>query len=106
MSEEKRLPTQEEVLGMIAELRYFISDLEQSIGSHFATRGEFWQDVRTRLITLEARLASLEVRLAGVPKEYWHMLEPDFLLKELKEIGADLLNMHTKFLEFAQEFPQ
>jgi hypothetical protein len=106
MSETKQLPTPEEVLDLIAELRYTISDFEQSIRSHFATQGEFWQDVRTRLLTLEARLASLEVRLAGIRREYWHMLEPDFLLKELKEIGADLLDMRMKFLEIAQEFPQ
>jgi hypothetical protein len=90
---------------LIADLRFGFSDFHDNVCAHRGLQGEFWDNVKTRLLTSEARLAALEVRLAGITKEEWEILQPASLVNELQQLFGDLRSMRREFESLVQELP-
>ena len=97
--------TIEDVLELLRQLRYSVSDFQDSIDAFFANN-EDWQSIKSRLALFEARFASLEVRLCSVPDVAWGAEEIDYMLKELAEIGEDIVGMRHTFIQVVEEASQ
>jgi len=103
MSEEPaQKNTIEDVLELLRQLRYIVSDFQESIDAFFANNEE-WQGIKSRLVLFEARFASLEVRLSSVAAKTWASDDIDFMLKELKDIGDDIVGMRHSFIQVVEK---
>lgn len=92
----------EDVLEMLRQLRYSVSDFQESIDAFFGNN-EDWQSIKSRLALFEARFASLEVRLSSVSDMAWGTEDIDYMLKELREIGDDIVGMRHTFIQMVEE---
>lgn len=100
---EKKKVTVETLKEGLANLRYRVSDFQDSIGEYLAAVDELWREAKSHLASIEARLAGMEVHLSSMPFDpEWQLDKLDEMLKDLEEVGQDLDKMRRRFNAFAQ----
>jgi hypothetical protein len=105
MAEEKA-PTIQDVLDLIAELRQSAVEFQEHIDIYFSSEQD-WQRIKDRFVTFEERFISLEARLSSVaPEPLWQEDELDYMIRELRGIGQDFVEMRLEFLRALQEAPE
>jgi hypothetical protein len=95
----------EDVLQLLRELRYLVSDFQGNIDAFFANN-EDWQGIKSRLVVFEARFASMEVRLSAAADIAWEGEQIEYMIKELTEISSDINGMRRTFLETVEQASQ
>ena len=95
-----------DVLDLIAQLRGSAVEFREHIDIYFSTEQD-WQRIKDRFVTFEERFISLEERLSSVaPEPTWQEEELDYMIRELRSIGEDFVEMREEFLRALQEAPE
>jgi hypothetical protein len=103
---EEKAPTIQDVLDLIAELRQSAVEFQEHIDIYFSSEQD-WQRIKDRFVTFEERFISLEARLSSVaPEPLWQDEELDYMIRELRGIGQDFIEMRLEFLRALQEAPE
>ena len=103
---EEKAPTIQDVLDLIAELRQSAVEFQEHIDIYFSSEQD-WQRIKDRFVTFEERFISLEARLSSVaPEPLWQEEELDYMIRELRGIGQDFIEMRLEFLRALQEAPE
>ena len=104
--DEEKAPTIQDVLDLITELRQSAVEFQEHIDIYFSSEQD-WQRIKDRFVTFEERFISLEARLSGVaPEPVWQEDELDYMIRELRGIGQDFVEMRLEFLRALQEAPE
>ena len=104
-SDQESTASQEDVLRLVSMLRLKVGGLQERITNHLSTQGEFWDSVKERLSTMEARFASFEVKLASVPEDLWITVEPEMIFDELRLVSEEIAAMSDEIHKFTSETP-
>ncbi len=95
-----------DVLDLIAQLRSSAVEFREHIDIYFSAEQD-WQRIKDRFVTFEERFISLEERLSSVaPEPIWQEDELDYMIRELRSIGEDFVEMREEFLRALQEAPE
>jgi hypothetical protein len=106
--EEQNAPivTIRDVLDLISQLRSSAVEFQEHIDIYFSSEQD-WQRIKDRFVTFEERFISLEARLSSVaPEPIWQEDELDYMVRELRSIGQDFIEMREEFLRALQEAPE
>ncbi|MEN3332908.1 MAG: hypothetical protein V7641_2273 [Blastocatellia bacterium] len=106
--EEQNAPavTIHDVLDLISQLRSSAVEFQEHIDIYFRSEQD-WQRIKDRFVTFEERFISLEARLSSVaPEPIWQEDELDYMIRELRSIGQDFIDMREEFLRALQEAPE
>jgi hypothetical protein len=104
--DEEKAPTIEDVLDLISALRQSAVEFQEHIDIYFSSEQD-WQRIKDRFVTFEERFISLEARLSSVaPEPIWEEDELDYMIRELRGIGQDFIEMRMEFLRALQEAPE
>jgi hypothetical protein len=104
--DEQKAPTIQDVLDLIAALRQSAVEFQEHIDIYFSSEQD-WQRIKDRFVTFEERFISLEARLSSVaPEPVWQEDELDYMIRELRGIGQDFVEMRLEFLRALQEAPE
>ena len=104
--DEEKAPTIQDVLDLIAALRQSAVEFQEHIDIYFSSEQD-WQRIKDRFVTFEERFISLEARLSSVaPEPVWQEDELDYMIRELRGIGQDFVEMRLEFLRALQEAPE
>jgi len=104
--DEEKAPTIQDVLDLIAALRESAVEFQEHIDIYFSSEQD-WQRIKDRFVTFEERFISLEARLSSVaPEPIWQDDELDYMIRELRGIGQDFIEMRMEFLRALQEAPE
>jgi hypothetical protein len=95
-----------DVLDLISRLRSSAVEFQEHIDIYFSSEQD-WQRIKDRFVTFEERFISLEARLSSVaPEPIWQEDELDYMIRELRSIGEDFIEMREEFLRALQEAPE
>jgi len=95
-----------DVLDLISQLRTSAVEFQEHIDIYFSSEQD-WQRIKDRFVTFEERFISLEARLSNVaPEPIWQEDELDYMIRELRSIGQDFIEMREEFLRALQEAPE
>jgi hypothetical protein len=95
-----------DVLDLISQLRTSAVEFQEHIDIYFRSEQD-WQRIKDRFVTFEERFISLETRLSSVaPEPIWQEDELDYMIRELRSIGQDFIEMREEFLRALQEAPE
>ena len=95
-----------DVLDLISQLRTSAVEFQEHIDIYFRSEQD-WQRIKDRFVTFEERFISLEARLSSVaPEPIWQEDELDYMIRELRSIGQDFIEMREEFLRALQEAPE
>jgi hypothetical protein len=95
-----------DVLDLISQLRTSAVEFQEHIDIYFRSEQD-WQRIKDRFVTFEERFISLEARLSSVaPEPTWQEDELDYMIRELRSIGQDFIEMREEFLRALQEAPE
>jgi hypothetical protein len=95
-----------DVLDLISQLRTSAVEFQEHIDIYFSSEQD-WQRIKDRFVTFEERFISLEARLSSVaPEPIWQEDELDYMIRELRSIGQDFIEMREEFLRALQEAPE
>lgn len=95
-----------DVLDLISQLRTSAVEFQEHIDIYFGAEQD-WQRIKDRFVTFEERFLSLEARLSSVaPEPIWQEDELDYMIRELRSIGQDFIEMREEFLRALQEAPE
>ena len=98
--------TIDDVLTLISQLRTSAVEFQEHIDIYFRTEQD-WQRIKDRFVTFEERFTSLESRLSNVaPEPNWEEDELNYMIRELRSIGQDFVEMREEFLRALQEAPE
>jgi hypothetical protein len=98
--------TIDDVLTLISQLRTSAVEFQEHIDIYFRTEQD-WQRIKDRFVTFEERFTSLESRLSSVaPEPNWEEDELNYMIRELRSIGQDFVEMREEFLRALQEAPE
>ena len=104
--DEEKAPTIQDVLNLISALRQSAVEFQEHIDIYFSSEQD-WQRIKDRFVTFEERFISLEARLSSVaPEPIWQEDELDYMIRELRGIGQDFVEMRMEFLRALQEAPE
>ena len=104
--DEEKAPTIQDVLDLISALRQSAVEFQEHIDIYFSSEQD-WQRIKDRFVTFEERFISLEARLSSVaPEPLWQDDELDYMIRELRGIGQDFVEMRMEFLRALQEAPE
>ena len=102
----EKAPTLQDVLDLISALRQSAVEFQEHIDIYFSSEQD-WQRIKDRFVTFEERFISLEARLSSVaPEPIWQEDELDYMIRELRGIGQDFVEMRMEFLRALQEAPE
>jgi len=88
---------------MLSDLHFRVSDFQDSIEKYLSTIENMWRDVKSHLVTIEARLAGMEVQVSSMSVGPDFPIETlDAMLTDLTEITEDLLKMQERFHVFVE----
>jgi hypothetical protein len=97
--------TIDELKESLADLRFCVSEFQESIGEYLVAVEELWSEVKSHLASVEARLAGLEVQLSGLPDDSeWQPEKLTQMLQDLRGIGAGIARMRQRFRSFTQGY--
>jgi len=108
LMDEQHAPnvTIRDVLDLISQLRTSAVEFQEHIDIYFGSEQD-WQRIKDRFVTFEERFLSLEARLSSVaPEPIWQEDELDYMIRELRSIGQDFIEMREEFLRALQEAPE
>ena len=95
-----------DVLDLISQLRTSAVEFQEHIDIYFRSQQD-WQRIKDRFVTFEERFTSLEARLSSVaPEPIWQEDELDYMIRELRSIDQDFVEMREEFLRALQEAPE
>ena len=98
----KEPATVEAIKESLADLRYAVSQFQESIEEYLTAVEDTWREVKSWLASIEARLAGMEVSLSSMPPDAeWQPEQVDQMLADLQVVGADLAKMRQRFRAFA-----
>jgi chromosome segregation ATPase len=104
---EKKEVTVETLKESLADLRYVVSEFQESIGTYLSAVEELWTDVKSNLASVEARLVGLEVQLSAVPVDAeWPQEKLTQMLQDLSEIAEEIVKMRRRFRTFTQGYQE
>ncbi|MFL6214412.1 MAG: hypothetical protein ACJ74J_11035 [Blastocatellia bacterium] len=104
--DEEKASTIHDVLDLISALRQSAVEFQEHIDIYFSSEQD-WQRIKDRFVTFEERFISLEARLSSVaPEPLWQDDELDYMIRELRGIGQDFIEMRMEFLRALQEAPE
>ena len=104
--DEENAPNIQDVLDLISALRQSAVEFQEHIDIYFSSEQD-WQRIKDRFVTFEERFISLEARLSSVaPEPLWQDDELDYMIRELRGIGQDFIEMRMEFLRALQEAPE
>ena len=104
--DEEKAPTIQDVLDLFSALRQSAVEFQEHIDIYFSSEQD-WQRIKDRFVTFEERFISLEARLSSVaPEPIWQEDELDYMIRELRGIGQDFIEMRMEFLRALQEAPE
>lgn len=104
---EKKEVTVETLKESLANLRYIVSEFQESIGSYLSAVEELWSEVKSNLASVEARLVGLEVQLSAIPIDAeWQPEKITQMLQDLSDIGEEIIKMRRRFRTFTQGYQE
>ena len=97
--------TTADLIEVVVRIRYSIRSFKDEFDNHFPPTDGFWQRQTSRLSTLEARMAGMEVKLSSLDASRIRKDEIGELMADLRLIDRELSALRIELRKYVEEKP-